>query len=86
MTQSLFATILDGATSKKGALLLVPAILLVGATLAIGKNSGDAAKPGGDAVALLTSTGQGRRKHRPAALHSATAAQGPSRPSSRTIC
>jgi len=56
MTQSLFATILDGATSKKGALLLVPAILLVGATLAIGKNAGDAAKPAGDAVALLTST------------------------------
>jgi protein-disulfide isomerase len=56
MTQSLVATILDGVTSKKGALLLVPAILLVGATLAIGKNGGDAAKPGGGAVALLTST------------------------------
>src|SRR5262245_7817842 len=55
MTQSLVATILDGVTSKKGALLLVPAILLVGATLAIGKNGGEAARSG-DAVALLTST------------------------------
>jgi protein-disulfide isomerase len=53
MTQSLVATILDGVTSKKGALLLVPAILLVGATLAIGKNGGEATRP---AVALLTST------------------------------
>ncbi|HEU4380895.1 MAG TPA: DsbA family protein [Hyphomicrobiaceae bacterium] len=56
MTQSLVATILDGVTSKKGALLLVPAILLVGATLAIGKNSSEAARSGADAVALLTST------------------------------
>jgi protein-disulfide isomerase len=56
MTQSLVATILDGVTSKKGALLLVPAILLVGATLAIGKNGSEATRPAGDAVALLTST------------------------------
>jgi protein-disulfide isomerase len=55
MTQSLVATILDGVTSKKGALLLVPAILLVGATLAIGKNSIEAAKSG-EPIALLTST------------------------------
>jgi protein-disulfide isomerase len=56
MTQSLVATILDGVTSKKGALLLVPAILLVGATLAIGKHNSEMAKSGGEAVALLTST------------------------------
>ena len=40
MTQSHVATILDGVTSKKGAMLLVPAILLVGAALAVGKNAG----------------------------------------------
>jgi protein-disulfide isomerase len=38
MTQSQMATVLDGLTSKKGAMLLVPAILLVGAALAVGKN------------------------------------------------
>ena len=45
MTQSYVATVLDGLTSKKGAMLLVPAILLVGAALAIGKNSGQPPQP-----------------------------------------
>ncbi len=85
MTQSLVATILDAVTSKKGALLLVPAILLVGATLAIGKNGGDAAKPAGDAIALLTSTAKAQEA--PAGVpRSATASARPSRPSSRTTC
>jgi protein-disulfide isomerase len=43
MSQSLAATILDGLTSKKGAILLVPAILLVGTALAVGKNTPRAA-------------------------------------------
>ena len=64
MTQSYVATVLDGVTSKKGAMLLVPAILLVGAALAIGKNSGQpaAAKPAGEAVAVLTSTATAQEK------------------------
>ena len=43
MTPSLVATILDALPSRKGVLLLVPAILLVAPTLAIGQNDGDAA-------------------------------------------
>jgi protein-disulfide isomerase len=64
MTQSYVANVLDGLTSKKGAMLLVPAILLVGAALAIGKNSGQpaAAKPAGEAVAVLTSTATAQEK------------------------
>src|SRR6476646_8923325 len=64
MTQNYVATVLDGVTSKKGAMLLVPAILLVGAALAIGKNSGQpaAAKPAGEAVAVLTSTAAAQEK------------------------
>jgi protein-disulfide isomerase len=64
MTQSLFATILDGVTSKKGAALLVPAILLVGAAIAIGQNSGQSAgaKPAGEGIAVLTSTATAQEK------------------------
>ena len=64
MTQNYVANVLDGLTSKKGAMLLVPAILLVGAALAIGKNSGQpaAAKPAGEAVAILTSPATAQEK------------------------
>jgi protein-disulfide isomerase len=64
MTQSLFATILDGVTSKKGAALLVPAILLVGAAVAIGQNSGQStgAKPAGEGLAVLTTAATAQEK------------------------
>jgi protein-disulfide isomerase len=64
MKQSYLASVLDGVTSKKGAMLLVPAILLVGAALAIGKNSGQpaATKPAGEAIAILTSTAKAQDK------------------------
>jgi protein-disulfide isomerase len=42
MTQSFGTTIIDAVTSKKGAMLLVPAILLVGAAVAVGKSTGQA--------------------------------------------
>ena len=50
MTQSFVTTLVDGITSRKGAMLLVPAILLLGATLAVGKNAGQAL----EAVAVET--------------------------------
>jgi protein-disulfide isomerase len=65
MSSSTLSTILDALTSKKGAILAVPAILLFGATIAVGQQPGT---PPAAATVAETSGTAGTTSSPPAAM------------------